>query len=254
MDSPPRVSLFVTCLVDVLFPKVGESVVRVLRHHGVDVDFPGAQTCCGQPAFNAGFRDEARRVAEHFLEVFESAAMIVCPSGSCASMVKEHYPQLFEDRPALRERFEALGQKTWEFSSFLTEVLGVTELPGELTGSTTWHDCCHSLRGLGIREGPRRLLSSLRGGEFRELEDSETCCGFGGLFSVKFDSISAAMLADKVKHLEACGADRLAATDCSCLMHIAGGLERRGSKVRPMHIAEVLAEALESGGESASSS
>jgi L-lactate dehydrogenase complex protein LldE len=227
-------------------------MVRVLRHYGVDVDFPKAQTCCGQPAFNAGFRREARRVAEHFLDVFESAESIVCPSGSCTAMVKEYYPQLFEDIPTMSERFETLGKKTWEFSQFLTDVLGITEFPGELSGSTTWHDCCHSLRGLGIKDGPRRLLSSLSGGEFRELEDSEVCCGFGGLFSVKFDAISSAMLEDKVERVDRCGADRLVATDCSCLMHIGGGLERRGSEVRPMHIAEVLAEALENGGKGSS--
>jgi L-lactate dehydrogenase complex protein LldE len=244
-EGPRKVSVFVTCLVDFLFPEVGEAMVRVLRRFGLEVEFPRAQTCCGQPAFNAGFRREARRIARHFLEVFETSPAVVCPSGSCAAMVKESYRQLFSDEPDLCARFHALAARTWELSQFLTEVLGVRDFPGELSASLTWHDSCHSLRGLGVKEGPRRLLRSIAGVELRELDDAQVCCGFGGLFSVKFAEISAAMLEDKVARVEKSGADCVVATDSSCLMHIGGGLERQGAKARAVHIAEVLAGALD---------
>ena len=248
MPAPQNVSVFVTCLVDFLFPKVGEATVRILRHFGLDVDFPAAQTCCGQPAFNAGFRADTRAIARHFLAVFESSEAVVCPSGSCTAMVREHYAPLFDDDPELARRFRALGERTWELSQFLTDVLGVESVPGTLDARLTWHDCCHSLRSLGVRDGPRRLLASLPGVELRELDDAEVCCGFGGLFSVKLADISAAMLEDKVDRVEKTRAERVVASDSSCLMHIGGGLARRGSSVRPAHFAEVLAEALERGG------
>jgi L-lactate dehydrogenase complex protein LldE len=240
-----RASIFITCLVDFLFPQVGEAMVRVLRRLGVEVDFPAAQTCCGQPAFNAGFRREAREVALHFLRVFEASEVVVSPSGSCVAMVREFYPELFHDDPEMARRFRELGHRTFEFSQFLTERLGVTAFPGRCGRSVTWHDCCHSLRGLGIREGPRRLIKSLEGIDFRELPDAEVCCGFGGLFSVKFPSISCAMLDDKLACVERTGAERLVASDASCLMHLGGGLKRRGSKVQAQHLAELLAEAME---------
>ncbi len=241
---PERVSLFITCLVDGLFPNVGEAVVRVLRYYGVEVDFPADQTCCGQPAFNSGHRDVARDSALHFLKVFEASSAIVCPSGSCAAMVKE-FPTLFDGDPDFHARFEALAARTWEFSQFLTDVLGVTEIPGLDKRAVTWHDSCHSLRALGVRDRPRRLLQSIDGLRFRELDGSDSCCGFGGLFSVEFDHISGAMLADKVAAIDASGAECVSATDCSCLMNIAGGLERRGSAVRTAHLAEIVAAALD---------
>ena len=248
MSEPKRASLFITCLVDFLFPGVAKAMVKVLRHYEVQLDFPESQTCCGQPAFNAGFQGEARELALRFLEVFESSEVIVSPSGSCVAMVKEYYPGLFSEDEELRSRFESLADRTWEFSQYLTEVLGIDEFPGRREGSLTWHDCCHSLRGLGVREGPRRLLSSVEGVEFRELENSDECCGFGGLFSVKFDEISSRMLSNKLSCVEKTGAENLVATDCSCLMHMAGGLEKNGSEVRALHLAEVLADALESNG------
>ena len=249
LSEPRKAKLFITCLVDFLFPGVGQAMVKVLRHYGVELEFPEGQSCCGQPAFNAGFRREAREVALRFLEVFEDSEVVVSPSGSCVAMVKEYYPELFSGDEELEPRFRSLAGRTWEFSQYLTEVLGVEEFPGRRQGSLTWHDCCHSLRGLGVREGPRKLLCSIEGAELRELQDSEECCGFGGLFSVKFDEISSRMLEKKLACVEKTGAESLVATDCSCLMHMAGGLEKNGSGIRTLHLAEVLADALDAGGE-----
>jgi L-lactate dehydrogenase complex protein LldE len=240
-----KTSIFVTCLVDFLFPKVGQAMVRVLRHYGVQPEFPPDQTCCGQPAFNAGFREQAREVALHFLDVFEGSDAVVSPSGSCVAMVKEYYPELFSEDEKLKARFHDLGHRTWEFSQYLTDVLGVNDFPGHTNESITWHDCCHSLRALGIKEGPRKLLGSLKDVDIRELEKCEECCGFGGLFSVKFDEISSRMLERKLDCVEKSGADNLVATDCSCLMHMDGGLRNRGLKVQTRHLAEVLADALD---------
>ncbi len=245
MNEGKRAKIFITCLVDFLFPSVGRAMVKVLRHYGVELEFPSGQTCCGQPAFNAGFQGQAREVALHFLDVFEDSEAVVSPSGSCVAMVKEYYPGLFSEDEELQGRFSDLASRTWEFSQYLTEVLGVSDFPGSCDRSLTWHDCCHSLRGLGIEEGPRKLLHSLEGADLRELEDSKECCGFGGLFSVKFDEISSEMLKNKLACVEKSGADCLVATDCSCLMHMAGGLEKTGSEVRTRHLAEVLADALD---------
>lgn len=245
-ESRPRVALFITCLVDFLFPRVGEATVEVLGHFGVEVDFPAAQTCCGQPAFNAGHRQEARQAARHFLSVFEDAETVVAPSASCVAMVVESYAPLFADAPDLHARFEKLAQRTYELSQFLTDVLGVTEVPGTSEGSLAWHHSCHGLRGLGIRQGPLDLLGSIDGLDLRPLPGAETCCGFGGLFAVKFSELSSDMLDEKLKQLDASSADHISATDCSCLMHIQGGLERQGSRRSARHLAEVLADALKS--------
>ena len=242
--NPPKVALFITCLVDFLFPRVGEATVEVLEHFGVEVDFPAAQTCCGQPAFNAGHRKEARQAARHFLDVFEDAETVVAPSASCVAMVVESYAPLFQDDPPLRQRFEALAKRTYELSQFLTDVLGVTEVPGTLDGSLAWHHSCHGLRGLGIRQGPLALLGSIEGLDLRPLPGAETCCGFGGLFAVKFSELSSDMLHEKLRQLDASDADQISATDCSCLMHIQGGLEKQGSSRSARHLAEVLADAL----------
>ena len=240
--------------------------MRVLRHLGVDLDFPKAQTCCGQAAFNAGFRSEACRAARHFLETFADAEAVICPSGSCAAMVRDHFPELvegdpqFAEDPGARLRMQSLASRTWELSQYLTEVLEIdrdqlalaaggasatrTEPPAAEGSTITWHDSCHSLRSLGVRDGPRELLRACGGPELRELPDADVCCGFGGLFAVKFDAISAAMLGDKLDAIEGTEADRVGATDCSCLMHIEGGLRRRGARQRTVHLAELLAEGL----------
>jgi L-lactate dehydrogenase complex protein LldE len=239
--AAPRVSLFVTCLVDQLWPSVGTSTVRVLRRLGCDVQFDERQSCCGQPAFNTGYRDEARQLAQRFIEGFEASGVdaIVSPSGSCTAMI-HHYPDLFED-DAWRARAHAIAARTHELSSYLVHQLGVDDVGATFAGRVTWHDACHGLRDLGIKSEPRRLLANVRGASFVELPECETCCGFGGTFSVKFPEISTAILDRKIDAIEKSGADVVAASDASCLMQIAGRLSRRGSSVRAMHLAELLA-------------
>lgn len=236
-----RVSLFATCLVDLFFPEVGDAVVEVLRRAGVGVDFPEAQTCCGQPAFNAGFHAEAREVARKWVRDFESADAIVVPSGSCATMIRRFHPDLFAGDPALRAASEAIGERTYELSQFLVRVLQVEDFDAELRERVTVHDGCHALRELGIREEPRRLLRRVRGLELVEMAGADRCCGFGGTFAVDFGGISSAMADDKVAAIRASGASTVVSTDCSCLMHVRGRLQRLGSAVRCRHLAEVLA-------------
>lgn len=236
-----RVSLFVTCIVDQLFPRVGMAMAEVLERLGYRLDFPEAQTCCGQPAFNSGFRAEARTVARHFLDTFESAEWIVVPSGSCTSMVSHHFAELFAKEPETLARVHALEKRTREFSTFLTEVAGVEDVGARLESIVTFHDGCHGLRELGIRSAPRRLLAKVRGLELRELQPAEECCGFGGTFSVKFAELSGAMGQSKIDAITRTGADTVVSLDPSCLMQIQGMLSRTGSSIRTMHLAEVLA-------------
>jgi L-lactate dehydrogenase complex protein LldE len=231
---------------------VGEATVRALRKLGVPVRFREAQTCCGQPAFNSGFWDDAKPLARKFLDLFEDADtdQIVVPSGSCASMIRVFYSELFQDDPADLERVKKVAPKVFELSEYLVDVLGV---PGD-TGfpenadapevSVTYHDACHLTRELGAATQARAILNALPGVELTELDQSEVCCGFGGTFAVKYADISGAMLKDKVERIDASGADVVTACDASCLMHIGGGLEKRCSKVRPKHLAELIDEAL----------
>jgi L-lactate dehydrogenase complex protein LldE len=221
------------------------ATVKVLRHLGVDVAFPADQTCCGQIGFNAGYRKEAADVARHFIETFESYDHIVAPSGSCASMIKNYYSELFADDPNMLDRAKAVGEKTHELSDFIVNVLGVTEVGGTSTGLVTYHDACHLLRELGISEEPRALIEGVRGVEMQEMAQSDACCGFGGLFSVKFPEISTAMLGEKLQAVADTGASAVVANDCGCLMQMRGALHRAGSNVQPKHIAELLAEGLE---------
>lgn len=215
--------------------------MRVLERAGCTVSFPPAQTCCGQATFNDGFWDEARTLARRFLDVFGDAPQIVAPSGSCAAMVREWYPHLFRDTPALAERARDIGHRTYELSEYLVRVLGRTDLGARFPATVAYHPSCHGLRGLGLREEPLRLLRAVRELRLVELKGADECCGFGGFFAVKFAGLSGAMLAAKLEAIEASGAEVVTATDASCLMHIAGGLARRGSGVRALHIAEVLA-------------
>lgn len=233
--------------MDQFYPEVGEAVVKVLRHLGVDVSFPEGQTCCGQIGFNGGYRQDAREVARHFVEVFEREEHIVVPSGSCASMVKVYYADLFADEPEMLERARGVAEKTHEFSDFIVNVLGVTEVGSSSSGLVTYHDACHLLRELNISEEPRTLIENVKGVELQEMPKSDGCCGFGGLFAVKYAHISTAILDEKLENVEASGADTLVANDCGCLMHMAGAMKRRGMATRPMHIAELLAEGLEDG-------
>ena len=236
-----RVSLFVTCIVDQLFPKIGLAMTDVLERLGFAVDFPEAQTCCGQPAFNSGYRAEARSAARHFLNVFESSEAIVVPSGSCTAMIARHFAELFENEPEMRARAERLAKHVWEFSAFLTDVAGVEDTGASLNDVVTFHDGCHALRELGIRSGPRRLLAHVRGLELREMEPAEECCGFGGTFAVKFAELSGAMARGKIDAIVRTGAKTVVSLDPSCLMQIQGAISRAGLNLRTMHLAEVLA-------------
>jgi L-lactate dehydrogenase complex protein LldE len=237
-----RVSLFVTCIVDQLWPSIGASAVEVLRRAGCEVTFDERQTCCGQPAFNTGYRNEARTLAKRFIEVFESANAdaIISPSGSCTAMV-HHFRELFADDEAWRKRALAIAERTHEFSSFLVNVLGVEDVGASFRGRVTWHDACHGLRDLGVRNEPRRLIRNVRGAEFVELPNADACCGFGGTFSVKYPEISVAILDNKVDAIEQAGVRAVVSADASCLMQIGGRLSRRHTGVRAMHLAELLA-------------
>ena len=239
------VSLFVTCMVDMLAPEVGMSVVEVLEHLGVTVTFPTAQTCCGQPGFNAGFWDEARSVATHFLEVFATAEVIVVPSGSCAAMVRHEYPKLFANDPTRLALAEQIAARTWEFTEYLVDGLGITDLQARLPQPRTFafHDACHGLRVLGLGKEARMLVNGIENATVTEMEGCDQCCGFGGLFAVKMAEISGAMLAKKMNQIRTCPADVLTG-DLSCMLHINGGLEHTHTPQRVQHIAEVLAEAV----------
>ncbi len=234
-----KISLLVTCLGDALFPDVGVATVRLLRRLGVEVDFPPAQTCCGQPHFNSGYADDARALACHTIQTFSGSDKVVIPSGSCGAMVKLEYPKLFPDDPSWRRRTEELAARTHELSDFLVNVLGVEDVGARFAGRATYHMACH-LRGLGLLTEPERLLRRVRDLEYVPLERADECCGFGGSFSVRYPQISGAMVCDKAEFIEKTGADVVVATDAGCLMNIGGRLRRQGGRVRTMHLAEVL--------------
>lgn len=212
----------------------------VLETAGCQVEFPASQTCCGQPAFNSGYWDEAREVAKHFLDVFKDAEYIVSPSGSCVSMVTHHYAELFREDEARLALWRQIASRTHEFSSFLTDVLGVDDVGARFEHKVTYHDSCHALRELKVKEAPRRLLSRVRGLTLEEMDAAEECCGFGGTFSVKFPSVSGGMARTKIDSILRTGADTVVSLDSSCLMQLQGALSRAGSSIRTMHLAEVL--------------
>lgn len=241
--GPARpVSVFVSCLVDQVWPEVGVSMVRVLRRLGCEVHFDPRQTCCGQPAYNSGYRDEAAGLARRFIELYEAHPDrdIVIPSGSCTAMV-HHYDDLLAEDEQWLERSHAVAARTFEFSDYLVTRLGVEDVGASFEGKVSWHDACHALRDLAVRDQPRRLLAGVRGLELVELKNSDACCGFGGTFSVKYPELSVAILDRKVEAIEHAGIDAVVSCDVSCLMHIGGRLSRRGSRVRSLHLAEVLA-------------
>jgi len=237
-----KITLFVQCLVDGLYPEVGEAMLTIFERLGIQVDCPGGQTCCGQPAFNAGHWKAARVAAKRFIEIFEDAEWIVCPSGSCVNMVKNHYKDLFEDDAAWAERSKQVGLRTFELSQFLVDILGIENTDTSYHGKITYHDSCHLLRGLGVKEQPRRLLRHLKQAQFVEMKDSDRCCGFGGTFSVKYPDISTAMVDEKIRNIIASGADTVTGCDISCLMNIQGRLSRMGSQIKVRHIAQLLAD------------
>ena len=233
-----KADLFVTCLIDMFFPEVGESVVRVLRRAGVELDFPAGQTCCGQPLFNTGFRRAARPQAARTLEVLEGRSRpVIVPSGSCAGMIRQGYLELFHDDAEMLARARRLAERTFEFSEFLVDVLGWEPVAGKGAG-LVYHAGCHLQRGLGIDAAPRALLSRAGGEPVAALEAE--CCGFGGAFSAEHDDISSAMLARRMEQIADAGAAHVVGSDVGCLMHIEGGLRRCGSPVRCLHLAQVL--------------
>ena len=240
IPNPVRADLFVTCIIDQLFPEVGVSVVRVLRGMGVTVGFPEGQTCCGQAVYNSGFTREAKELAGRTLEELRDSEYVVVPSGSCSAMMRVFYLDLFEDDPAMLARAESLSRRVYEFSEFLVKVLGVKDPGIEGYGSAVFHPGCHLLREMEVRDEPQSLLRAMPGLELRELRNAETCCGFGGSFSVKLPHISEGMLADKVASVRESGADSLVSCDMSCLMHIGGALRRQAPGVEIRHIAQVL--------------
>ena len=238
--TPVRADLFVTCIIDQLFPDVGVSAVRVLRRLGAEVGFPEGQTCCGQAVYNSGYTREARELATKTLHEFQNSEYVVVPSGSCSAMMRVFYLDLFEDDPAMLAGAEAFAARVYEFSEFLTKVLEVDD-PGVVgSGTAVFHPGCHLLREMEVREAPQALLRAVPGLEVRELGNAETCCGFGGSFSVKLPHISEGMLADKVASVRESGADSLVSCDMSCLMHIGGALRRQAPEIQIRHIAQVL--------------
>jgi L-lactate dehydrogenase complex protein LldE len=239
--SGTTVSLFIQCLVDTMFPETGEAMITVFDKLGISYDYPAGQTCCGQPAFNSGYTRDAAAPAKHFIDLFEEAEVIVCPSGSCVHMVRHHYPELFAEDPAMRSRALAVGAKTFEFTQYLVDELAIVDVGGEFSGTVTYHDSCHLSRGLGIALQPRTLLKNVRGLQLIEMKDSDTCCGFGGTFSVNYPEISTAMTDEKIDNILLTKADAVTGCDISCLMNIRGRLSRRGETVQVLHIAEILA-------------
>ena len=242
IPKPAAVQLFATCLVEAVRPEAGVAVVAVLEKLGLAVEYPKGQTCCGQPAFNAGAWDEACAMARHMLDVLSrSDAPVVVPSGSCADMMIHHYPELFAGDPQYGPLAESVAAHTYEFTQFIVDVVGFSDVGARFEGRVAYHPSCHLLRGLGVRHAPRRLLANVRGAEIVDLPGAEECCGFGGLFAVKHGDISGAILDRKLENIRAAKAGTVVGCDMSCLMHIQGALSRDGSLVRCAHLAEVLA-------------
>lgn len=234
-----RLGIFATCLVDVFFPEVGISMVRVLRRLGFDVDFPEGQTCCGQPAFNTGYWAEGRRVAKGLIRAMESYDAVVTPSGSCAAMVRRMYPRLMDEEPEWKRRAEHLAARCFEFSEFLVQ-RGLVDLGARLEGTAVYHHSCHMRRELQVTEAPLRLLAHVRGLTLKAFPHPEDCCGFGGTFAVKMGGISTAMADEKVDHILSTGVDFLLGSDMGCLMNLGGRLSRRGESVEVLHVAQLL--------------
>jgi L-lactate dehydrogenase complex protein LldE len=241
MPELETVQLFVTCLIDSFFPQIGLSIVHVLNRVGVRVEFPAAQTCCGQPAFNAGLRSQARPLAEHTIKIFEkTTGLIVIPSGSCAAMLRHGYLELFKDEPRWLARAQTLAGRVCEFTEYLVDVRGVSDLGSRWPGKLTYHPSCHLLRMMGVDRQPRLLLANVREAEIIELPEREDCCGFGGVFSVEHPELSAEFLKRKITNLEKTTSPTMVVCDTGCLMHIQGGLHRDKKSQRVIHIAEVL--------------
>ena len=237
-----RVGFLVTCLVDLMRPSIGFAAIRLLEEGGAEVFVPPTQTCCGQPAYNSGDRGDAAALAKKLLDEFEGCDYLVAPSGSCTGMVRTHYADLFADADADAARARRLAERTYELTDFLVSVLKVDRIPGRFPGKATYHDCCAGLREMGVKAQPRQLLSKVAGLELAEMDDCETCCGFGGTFSIKFGEISARMADNKCRNVQATGADAVVLGDLGCMLNIEGRLRRIGdTRTKVLHVAEVLA-------------
>lgn len=235
-----KVALFATCVVDQMYPAVAESVARVLGRHGCEVSFPAAQVCCGQPAFNSGYFDDARRVAERLLDALAGADHVVTPSGSCAAMIHHHYGRLFQDDAARLAAATRLAERSYEFSQFMVNVLHVERFEGSFPHAVTFHPSCHGARLLGARQEPLALLRAVPDLELRPLPQADDCCGFGGTFAVKLPEVSAAIADEKLRHVSETRARYLVGTDLGCLMHLSGRMRRRGVAVEALHIAQLI--------------
>lgn len=237
-----RVGFLVTCLVDLMRPRIGFAAIKLLEAGGAEVYVPPTQTCCGQPAYNSGDRADALALARKLIGEFEGCEYLVAPSGSCSGMVRKHYAELCKDDPALLARAEALAARSYELTDFLVRVLRLDKAPGTFTGTITYHDSCAGLREMGVKAQPRRLLATMPGVTIREMTDAETCCGFGGTFSLKFGEISSAMVDNKCRNINDSGAGTVVLGDLGCMLNIEGRLRRRGDNTtRVLHVAEVLA-------------
>jgi L-lactate dehydrogenase complex protein LldE len=241
--EPRRVALFATCIIDQVHPEIAAATVAILERLGVTVSFPAGQTCCGQPAFNAGYHTDARAMAARTLGTLRDVGDVVVPSGSCVTMIRVHYPELFATDAERHAAALDLAGRTYELTEYLVDVLGVTDVGAEFAAKLTVHDACHALRELGIRQQPRALLANVRGARVTEMPDAERCCGFGGLFAIKLGAVSEAMAADKTAGIAATAADFAVTTDASCMLQINGRLSREDSRCRVLHIAQVLAGA-----------
>jgi L-lactate dehydrogenase complex protein LldE len=236
-----RVTLFIPCLVDSLLPEVGEAVVKVLRKIGVSIEYPSNQTCCGQPAYNSGYQKQARVAAKRFIKIFENSSIIVSPSGSCVQMIRNHYLELFKNDSKWYEKAYNVNKKLFEFTEYLVDILGLEDVGATFQRRITYHDSCSLLRGLGIKEQPRKLIRMVKGATFSEMKGSDRCCGFGGSFSFKYPEISAAILEEKVRNIVDSGADAVIGCDVGCLINIQGMLNRKAIPIKALHIAQLLA-------------
>ncbi len=244
-----KVLLFPTCLVDHIKPEIGFATVKVLKHFGVDVHVPDKPSCCGQIAFNVGYWEEARKMALAWLDIYDVPGFdyIVAPSGSCVHMIRENYEKLFKNEPEILRKVEKIKARLFEVVEFLTKVLQVKEIPSKFTGKVTYHASCHYLRGLGVKDEPKELLRSIKGAVFTPMKLEQTCCGFGGLFSLKFPELSYRMAERKVESIREISPEYLTSSDLSCLMNLGGVLSRKGIHVKPVHIVEILAYGLDHG-------
>lgn len=241
MTECPKIGLFVTCLVDLMRPSIGFAAVKLLEQAGCVVEVPGIQSCCGQPAWNSGDNRHAVAIARHVIDAFERFDYVVAPSGSCAGMIRMHYPEALAGDAAYDARARALAARTYELVEFLVRVRGLPNISISCPARVCYHDSCSALRDLGVKAEPRQLLSGVDGLELRELKEPEVCCGFGGLFSVKYPEISERMADDKIADAQSSGAEMMTGADLGCLLHLAGRIARRGLSLRVRHVAEILA-------------